>query len=95
MLIKLLYKKHIINCLCVHLFSKFFLFFLVFFRSLKYHPDKNPNAKDHYINIQKAYSVLIDESKRSEYDSVYQAKKQREEAEKLMNENVKRLRNKV
>lgn len=68
---------------------------MLFLRSLKYHPDKNPNAKEHYINIQKAYSVLIDESKRSEYDSVYQARKQREEAERVMDENVKRLRNKV
>jgi len=40
-------------------------------RSLKYHPDKNPNdpdAKDKFQRIAEAYSVLADDKKRLKYD---------------------------
>ena len=33
-----------------------------------YHPDKNPDAKDKFIEIQKAYETLVDENLRREYD---------------------------
>jgi len=36
--------------------------------SLKYHPDKNPDAKDKFVDISDAYDVLADEDKRRIYD---------------------------
>lgn len=39
---------------------------------IKYHPDKNkaPDAKEKFNQIQEAYSVLSDENKRKQYDSL-------------------------
>ena len=39
--------------------------------SIKFHPDRNagdPNAEERYLNIKRAYEVLIDVSKRNTYD---------------------------
>jgi len=36
--------------------------------SLKYHPDKNPEFKDKYIDIQNAYETLSNEDKKKLYD---------------------------
>ena len=33
-----------------------------------YHPDKNPDDKDRFIEIKKAYETLVDEELRKEYD---------------------------
>ena len=33
-----------------------------------YHPDRNPDDKDRFIEIQKAYETLVDEDLRREYD---------------------------
>jgi DnaJ-class molecular chaperone len=33
-----------------------------------YHPDRNPDDKDKFIEIQKAYETLVDEDLRREYD---------------------------
>ena len=33
-----------------------------------YHPDRNPDDKDKFIEIQKAYETLVDENLRREYD---------------------------
>ena len=33
-----------------------------------YHPDKNPNEKDKFLEISKAYDTLVDEDLRKEYD---------------------------
>ena len=33
-----------------------------------YHPDKNPDDEDKFIEIQKAYETLVDENLRREYD---------------------------
>ncbi len=35
----------------------------------KYHPDKNPNGDEQFKKIAEAYSVLGDETKRSQYDA--------------------------
>ena len=34
----------------------------------KYHPDRNPEYNDRFIEIQKAYETLVDEKLRREYD---------------------------
>lgn len=34
----------------------------------KYHPDQNPQAKDQFKEVAKAYETLGDESKKREYD---------------------------
>ena len=34
----------------------------------KYHPDRNPEYNDRFIEIQKAYETLVDENLRREYD---------------------------
>ena len=34
----------------------------------KYHPDKNPDDKNKFLEIQKAYEILVDEDLRREYD---------------------------
>src|SRR3990167_3327535 len=39
--------------------------------AMKYHPDRNPDnkeAEEHFKEIQKAYEILSDSSKRSAYD---------------------------
>ena len=33
-----------------------------------YHPDRNPDNKDKFIEIKKAYDILSDEDLRKEYD---------------------------
>ena len=33
-----------------------------------YHPDKNPDNKDKFLEISKAYETLVDEDLRKEYD---------------------------
>src|SRR5690606_2759874 len=42
-----------------------------------YHPDKNkdPNAKEKFIDIQNAYEVLKDQQRRAEYDLMSNAEK--------------------
>jgi curved DNA-binding protein len=45
--------------------------------ALKHHPDKNrenPKAHDQFINIQEAYEVLQDPSKKLKYDQIYDIK---------------------
>jgi len=37
--------------------------------SLKYHPDKNAENKEKYIDIQNAYEILSNEDKRRTYDA--------------------------
>ena len=42
--------------------------------ALKYHPDKNPGnerAKDKFVEINEAYAVLSDDTKRRQYDLGY------------------------
>ena len=34
----------------------------------KYHPDRNPDDNDKFLEIQKAYETLVDEDLRREYD---------------------------
>lgn len=38
--------------------------------SMKYHPDKNPGAKELYLNIQRAREILEDPFTRSEYNKL-------------------------
>ena len=39
-----------------------------------YHPDRNPDDKDKFIEIKKAYETLVDEELRREYDLDYIAR---------------------
>jgi len=57
--------------------------------SLKYHPDKHPEDKREaatcrWLEIRKAYEVLSDESKRTEYD----ASRKREMIDLFLNEGL-------
>ena len=36
--------------------------------SLKYHPDKNKDGTDNFLDVKEAYDILIDDNKRSIYD---------------------------
>ena len=47
------------------------------FRSLAklYHPDKNPNGKDYFTTLLKAYEVLSDAKTRSRYDLQFKYRK--------------------
>lgn len=38
--------------------------------SKKYHPDKNNNNHEKYLEINEAYSILSNEIKRKEYDEL-------------------------
>ncbi|KAA6377396.1 MAG: hypothetical protein EZS28_027079 [Streblomastix strix] len=60
--------------------------------ALKYHPDKNADCKDRFIQIQEAYEVLSNAQKKAQYDSVFQEKIRQEKIEKEMNESRRILR---
>lgn len=42
---------------------------------LKYHPDKNAKTKKHFTLINEAYTVLMDDKKRNNYDKLRNAAK--------------------
>lgn len=75
--------------------TKTFFLCLSLTSSLKYHPDKNPNAKELYNSIQHAYSILSDSEKRAEFDEVYRARIQRSRVEQLMSDRKKQFRKEV
>ena len=37
--------------------------------ALKYHPDKNPDGQEQFMEIQRAYETLTDETLRRRYDA--------------------------
>lgn len=63
--------------------------------ALKYHPDKNKSnsAKEIFRSVQKAYEILIDDSKRREFDRSYREKAASIDPKKLYEEELSKIRN--